>query len=67
MRLIYWVIGRLYAWSIHRQLTHQQTVGDYVVVPPGYRGRVMHKVPTASTDPLAHYETVGWRLDRIQD
>lgn len=55
-------IAWLYQWDLRRRVARGEAVGDYVVVPPGYKASVLHKLPGVPADPLEYTETVCWKL-----
>lgn len=64
--MLNYILGTLHSWHIARLIKHGGTIGHYIVVPPGYTGKVMHTMPQDAADPLDQHEIIAWKLRPIR-
>lgn len=57
----------LYERTITKAIKRGDSIGDYFIVPEGYRASVIQKKPQPGTaDPLEFVETVGWKFVKVR-
>lgn len=60
--VVRWLEARAVAFAIHRR----RQLGDWWIVPDGYRCDVIRKQPGGTGDPLQQYETIGFKLTPVE-
>lgn len=56
------ILDYLKSLSIEQAVKSREPLGTFMVIPPGYAHRIIHRVPSPTSDPLDARETVAIKL-----